>query len=163
MSNGMKNRWIIAGITAVSFLAGAAAAEEHSYNPMKWMRKTPAPTASQQLAGNSDLEKKLTTELQAVLPPRTTLRNACDQFKALDDCVAALHVSRNLTIKFNCLKWDVNGTKPAGDVKSCEEPYRQKGMSLSRAIRELKPDADARNEAKNAEKRAREDIKDASS
>jgi hypothetical protein len=36
-------------------------------------------------------------------------------------------------------------------------------MSLDRAIRELKPDANARTESKNAEKRAREDIKDASS
>ncbi len=159
----MNKRWIIAGIAGVSFLAGAAAAAEHSNNPIKWMKRTPAPTASQQLAGNSDLEKKLTTELQAALPPRATLRNACDQFKGLDDCVAALHVSRNLKIKFNCLKWDVNGVKPAGDVKSCEEPSRQKGMSLSRAIRVLKPDADAKNEAKTAEKRAREDIKDASS
>ncbi len=36
-------------------------------------------------------------------------------------------------------------------------------MNLSKAIRVLKPDADARGEAKNAEKRASEDIKDASS
>jgi hypothetical protein len=163
MVNNMKRRWILAGIVGVSFLAGAAAAAQHSYNPIKWMKRTPAPTASQQLAGNTDLEKKLTTELQAVLPPRTTLRAACEQFKGLDDCVAALHVSRNLVIKFNCLKWDVNGLKPSGDVKSCEAPAREKGMSLSRAIRELKPDADARGEAKSAEKRAREDIKDASS
>ena len=163
MNNGMKNRLIIVGIVGVTVLAGAAAAAEHSYNPIKWMKRTPAPTASQQLAGNSDLEKKLTVELQAALPPRTSLRIACEQFRGLDDCVAALHVSRNLTIKFNCLKWDVNGLKPSGDVKTCEEPSRQKGMSLSRAIRELKPDADARSEAKSAEKRAREDIKDASS
>jgi hypothetical protein len=72
-------------------------------------------------------------------------------------------VSRNLKIKFNCLKWDMTGMKPTGDIKSCEAPSREKGMSLSRAIRELKPDADARTEAKNAERRAREDIKDASS
>lgn len=159
----MNKKWNIAGIVGVTVLAAAATAAEHSYNPIKWMKRTPAQTASQQLAGNSDLEKKLTTELQAALPPRTSLRNACEQFKTLDECVASLHVSRNLKIKFNCLKWDVNGVKPAGDVKTCEEPSRQKGMSLSRAIRELKPDADARSEAKSAEKRAREDIKDASS
>jgi hypothetical protein len=35
-------------------------------------------------------------------------------------------------------------------------------MDLSKAIRELKPDANSRTEAKTAEKRAREDIKDAS-
>jgi hypothetical protein len=163
MDNRMKNRWILAGIVGASFLAGTAGAAEHSYNPIKWMKRAPAPTASQQLAGNTDLEKKLATELQAVLPARTSLKDACAQFKELEGCVAALHVSRNLVIKFNCLKWDLNGTKPAGDVKSCEAPSRVKGMSLSRAIRDLKPDADARGEAKSAEKRAREDIKDASS
>lgn len=163
MDNSMKNRWIIAGIVGISFLAGATTAAEHSFNPIKWIKKDPAPTASEQLAKNSDMEKKLTTELQAELPPRTSLKNACEQFKALDDCVATLHVSRNLKIKFNCLKWDVNGTKPAGDVKSCEAPARDRGMSLRTAIRVLKPDADAKNEAKSAERRAKEDIKDASS
>jgi hypothetical protein len=159
----MKNRWIIVGIAGVSVLAGAARACEHSYNPIKWFKKKPAPTASEQLAGNSEMEKKLTTQLQAELPSRARLRDVCEQFKGLDECVAGLHVSRNLKIKFNCLKWDVTGMKPAGDIKSCEAPSREKGMSLSRAIRELKPDADARTEAKNAERRAREDIKDASS
>lgn len=159
----MKNRWIIVGILGVSVLAGTARAAEHSYNPIKWFKKRPAPTASQQLAGNSEMEQKLTTQLQAELPSRTRLRDACAQFKGLDECVAGLHVSRNLKIKFNCLKWDMTGMKPAGDIKSCEAPSREKGMSLSRAIRELKPDADARTEAKNAERRAREDIKDASS
>jgi hypothetical protein len=159
----MKNRWIIVGIVGVSVLAGAARAAEHSYNPINWFKKKPAPTASQQLAGNSEMEKKLTTQLQAELPSRTRLRDACAQFKGLDECVAGLHVSRNLGIKFNCLKWDLTGMKPTGDIKSCEAPSREKGMSLSRAIRELKPGTDARTEAKNAERRAREDIKDASS
>jgi hypothetical protein len=159
----MKKRWIIIGIVGVSVLAGAARAGERSYNPMKWFKKEPAPTASQQLAANSGMEKKLTTQLQAVLPPRTSLKDACAQFKGLDECVASLQVSHNLGIKFNCLKWEVTGMKPAGDIKSCEAPSREKGMSLSRAIRELRPGTDARTEAKNAERRAREDIKDASS
>jgi hypothetical protein len=162
----MKKRWIIwiiAGIVGCGVLAGAARAWEHSYNPIKWIKRAPAPTAGQQLAGNRELEKKLSTELKAELPPRTTLKDACAQFKGLDECVASLLVSHNLKIKFNCLKWDVTGTKPAGDIKSREAPWREKGISLSRAISELKPDADARTEAKNAEKRAREDIKDSSS
>ena len=162
----MKKRWIIwiiVGIVGCGVLAGAVRAGEHSYNPIKWIKKAPAPTASQQLAGNSELEKKLTTGMKAELPPRATLKDACTQFKSLDGCVASLLVSHSLKIKFNCLKWDVTGTKPAGDIKSCEAPPREKGVSLSKAISLLKPDAEARTEAKNAEKRAREDIKDASS
>jgi hypothetical protein len=158
----MKNRWIIVGIAAVSVLLGAAGTAAHSYNPLKWIKKGPSPTASEQLAANKEEEKKLSLQLQAVLPPRTILKDACAGFKNLNDCVAALHVSHNLAIKFNCLKWSVTGAKPAGDVKSCAAPSKDKAMDLSKAIRELKPDVNSRIEAKNAEKRAREDIKDAS-
>ena len=158
----MKNRWIIVGIAAASVLLGAAGTAAHSYNPLKWIKKGPSPTASEQLAANKEEEKKLSLQLQAVLPPRTTLKDACAGFKNLNECVSALHVSHNLTIKFNCLKWDMTGAKPAGDVKSCAAPSKDKAMDLSKAIRELKPDAHSRTEAKTAEKRAREDIKDAS-
>jgi len=158
----MKNRWIIVGIAAVSVLLGAAGTAAHSYNPIKWIKKGPSPTASEQLAANKEEEKKLSLQLQAVLPPRTTLKDACAGFKDLNECVAALHVSHNLSIKFNCLKWDMTGAKPAGDVKSCAAPSKDKAMDLSKAIRELKLDAHSRTEAKNAEKRAREDIRDAS-
>jgi hypothetical protein len=71
-------------------------------------------------------------------------------------------VSHNLNIKFNCLKWDLIDAQPSGDVKSCSAPASGKEMSLSKAIRVSKPEANARTEARNAEKRAREDIKDAS-
>jgi len=158
----MKNRWIIVGIAGVSVLLGAAAAAAHSYNPIKWIKKGQSPTASEQLAANKEEEKKLSLQLQAVLPPRTSLKDACAGFKNLNDCVAALHVSHNLNIKFNCLKWDVTGAKPAGVVKSCAPPSNDRAMDLSKAIRVLKPDANSRTEAGNAEKRAREDIKDAS-
>ena len=158
----MKNKWIIVGVAGVGVLFGGAVTAARSYNPIKWIKKGPSPTASEQLAANKEEEKKLSLQMQAALPPRTSLKDACAGFKKLDDCVAALHVSHNLDIKFNCLKWDVTGGKPAGDVKSCEAPWRDKAMDLSKAIRVLKPDANARTEAKNAEKRAREDIKDAS-
>ncbi len=158
----MKNKWIIVAVAALSVLLGGAATAAHSYNPIKWIKKAPSPTASEQLAANKDQEKKLSLQLQAVLPPRTNLKDACAGFKTLGDCVAALHVSHNLTIKFNCLKWDVIGAKPLGDVKSCSAPSNDKAVDLSKAIRTLKPAANSRTEAKTAEKRAREDIKDAS-
>ena len=143
-------------------LLGAAGAAASSYNPLKWIKKSPSPTASEQLAANKDEERKLSLQLQAVLPPRTSLKDACAGFRSLNDCVATLHVSHNLTIKFNCLKWDVTGGKPAGDVKSCAGPSNDRAMDLSKAIHVLKPDVNSRAQAKSAEKRAREDIKDAS-
>lgn len=159
----MKNKWMVIAAVGIGALLGASGAAARSYNPVKWIKKTPGPTASQQLASNKEEEKKLTLQLQALLPSRTTLKDACTPFKSLEDCVAALHVSRNLKIKFNCLKWDMTAARPNGDVKSCEAPPRDKALPLTNAIRVLSPDANAKAEAKSAEKRAREDIKDASS
>ncbi|HWN75170.1 MAG TPA: hypothetical protein VNO13_05450, partial [Candidatus Udaeobacter sp.] len=78
-----------------AILLGAATAAARSYNPMKWIKK---PTASQELAANSAEEKALTLQLQALLPARTTLKDACTLFKTLDDCAASLHASSNLQI-----------------------------------------------------------------
>ena len=156
----MKNRWIIAGLIAALVVLGAAKAAAQSYNPIHWIKK--GPTASEQLAANREQSKKLASQLQALLPPRTKLEDACTAFRQLNECVAALYVSRNLKIKFNCLKWDVTGVQPGGsNVTSCRAPEDGKALSLAKAIRTLKPEADAKAEAKNAEKRAQEDIKDA--
>jgi hypothetical protein len=156
----MKNRWITSGLIAALVLLGAAKAAAQSYNPIHWIKK--GPTASEQLAANSEQSKKLASQLQALLPPRTKLEDACTAFRQLNECVAALYVSRNLKIKFNCLKWDVTAVQPgSGNVTSCRAPEDGKALSLAKAIRTLKPEADAKIEAKNAEKRAQEDIKDA--
>lgn len=152
----MKYKLLIISGTAASLLLGAAATAARSYNPMKWIKK---PTASQQLESNSKAEKDLTMQLQALLPAHTTMKDACTAFKTLEDCVASLHASSTLQIKFNCVKWDVTAVRPSGDVKSCEAP--PKALALSQAIRGLKPDVTAKAEAKNAEKSAREDIKNA--
>src|SRR6184192_4744845 len=159
----MKNKWFFVGAAGVSILLGATGAAARSYNPLKWIKKNPGPTANEQLAANKEEERKLTLQLQALLPPKITLRDACSGFLSLEDCVAALHVSRNLKLKYNCLKWDITAARPSGDVKSCEAPPGDKALSLMKAIRVLNPDADAKAEAKTAERRAREDIKDATS
>jgi hypothetical protein len=158
----MKNNWIIAGLVAALVFLGAANAAAQSYNPIHWIKK--GPTASEQLAANGEQSKKLASQLQALLPPRMKLEDACASFRQLSDCVAALHVSHNLKIKFNCLKWDVTGVQPgSGNVSSCSAPEGGKAVSLAKAIQLLKPTADARAEAKSAERRAHEDIKDAES
>ncbi|PYU15015.1 MAG: hypothetical protein DMG37_05990 [Acidobacteria bacterium] len=159
----MKNKWFFVGVAGVSILLGATGAAARSYNPLKWIKRNPGPTANEQLAANKEEERKLTLQLQALLPPKITLRDACSGFLSLEDCVAALHVSRNLKLKYNCLKWDITAARPAGDVRSCEAPPRNKPLSLDKAIHILNSDVDARAQAKSAQRRAREDIKDASS
>jgi hypothetical protein len=159
----MKNKWIIVGLAGMGVFLCSEGAAALTYNPLKLIKRNPGPTASEELAANSKEADKLATQLQALLPPRTKLKDACSGFKSLGECVAALYASHNLKIKFNCLKWDLTNVQPSGDVKSCSAPDSGKAMSLSKAIRAMKPDADAKPEAKSAEKRAREDIKDASS
>jgi hypothetical protein len=50
----------------------------------------------------------------------------------------------------------------SADISSCKATG-DKAMSLSKAIHALKPDADAKGEAKNAEKQAHDDLKGAGS
>jgi hypothetical protein len=132
------------------------------YNPAKLFKRDPK-SANDQLASDGDLEVKLTHQLQAqgILAADKNLRDACSAFKYLDDCVASLRVSHSLKIEFTCLKWDVTGAKPKPVADSCAGPAGGKAMGLYRAIDLLKPDSNARAEAKEALRKAGDDIKDA--
>jgi hypothetical protein len=133
------------------------------YNPLKLLHRGPN-SANDQLAANGNLEARLTHQLQVqgILPPGKDLQNACSAFKELADCVASLRLSHTLQINFSCLKWDVTGVKPKPVADSCAGPAGGKAMNLYRSIDLLKPDSDAKSEANNALRRARENIKDAS-
>lgn len=133
-------------------------------NPIRWIRKYPR-TASEQLAANGELEKKLTAQLQrlGLILAGADLKNTCSAFRSLEDCVAAIHASHTLGLVFDCLKYDVTGVYVSSGKSSCAGPPGGKAMSLAAAIRLLKPDADARSEAQNAQRKARDAINDASS
>ncbi|HEY6250649.1 MAG TPA: hypothetical protein VI685_11870, partial [Candidatus Angelobacter sp.] len=89
-------------------------------------------------------DSKLAAKLQKLLPTNgPNINEACDGFKKLGDCVSAIHASNNLAIPFVDLKAKVTG-------KGAE--------SLEKAIRELKPDVDAKAEKKKAYKQAERDI-----
>lgn len=132
----------------------------HSLNPIKWVKKDPKP-ASDQLDAKTEQNKKLTASLQAqgVLAANTDAKSACETFKALEECVAALHASKNLGVDFNCLKSNLTGVQTGADMSSCKGSAGDKSMSLSKAIHAMKPDADAKTESKNAEKQAKDDLK----
>ncbi len=74
----MKYKILFLGAAGAAILLGAVTVAARSYNPMKWIKK---PTASQELAANSAEEKTLALQLQALLPARTTLKDACTLFK----------------------------------------------------------------------------------
>jgi len=76
-------------------------------------------------------------------------KTACDGFKNLGQCVAAAHVAKNLDIPggFDALKAKVTGTG---------------SISLGKAIEQLSPNANAKSQAKKANKQADNDMKESS-
>jgi hypothetical protein len=86
---------------------------------------------------------KLSSKLDSLLPSGTTAQQACSGFKNLGECVAAIHVSKNLGITFDDLKAKMTGAS---------------AESLGKSIHDLKPDADAKAEVAKAKKQAKEDL-----
>jgi hypothetical protein len=142
--------------------AGASAATGSSVplNPIKWVKKDPK-NSSDAATTRSDMEKKLTPSLQTqgVLAANATATDACAPFSALDGCLAALHASHNLGVDFNCLRAGVTGVHTNADLSGCKAPEGEKAESLSKAIHQLKPDANAKQATKDAEQQAKDDLK----
>jgi hypothetical protein len=93
------------------------------------------------LAGNPNLSSRL----QPLLPPNTTLGVAAAGFKNQGQFIAALHVSHNLNVPFDQLKTEMV----------------TKHDSLGSAIRDLRPDLDSKavsNNVKLAEHQAKTDL-----
>jgi hypothetical protein len=104
------------------------------------------------LQKNSHLDSALTNALsKASVPvPGNDLQSACSGFKNLGQCVAALHVAKNLDIPggFDALKAKMTGTG---------------AVNLGKAIQQLDPNVKAKAESKKANKQAKQDIKTAQS
>jgi len=86
---------------------------------------------------------KLSSKLDSLLPKGTTAQQACSGFKNLGQCVAAIHVSHNLGISFDDLKAKMTGAN---------------SESLGKTIHDLKPDVNAKAEAKKGQKQADQDL-----
>jgi hypothetical protein len=177
----MKRQWIaLAAFTVgISLSALGAAAQgpqgvgageaarsnaSPSYNPINWLKKKPR-TATETLDANANQNAKLTSKLQTqgLLPASADLKDTCSTFKDLSDCVAALHAGHNLGLDFNCLKSKVTGVQTGVDMSSCTSATDGKPVSLSKAIHALKADANAKAEAKNAEKQSSDDLRESGS
>jgi hypothetical protein len=171
----MKKQWIaLVGVTlGISLIplrsaaqgpqgtgAGEAArAAAPNRNPIEWVKKKPL-TATETLDANSNQSVKLTSRLrtQGLLPANVGLKDACETFGDLGECVAALHAGRNLGLDFRCLKSKVTGVQTSDGVSSCTRVTDGKPMNLSKAIHALQPGADAKTEANHAERQSRDDL-----
>jgi hypothetical protein len=140
----------------------AGASSSHSYNPTKWFGKKDKAAAN---VAPDELDKKLEAKLREaqVLAPDVLLKDVCRNFVERGECVAALRSSHSLGINFDCLKASMSGIRTDAAASSCRMPPDDKPLNLSKAIRLLKPDGDAKSAARDAENAAREDMKNAGS
>ncbi len=145
--------------------AGAAGAagggsSSHSYNPLKWIGKKDAKPTGDSPVSNAELDQKLETKLRAmqVLSADTTLKQACVNFLKRVDCLVALHASHNVGLNFECVKSNVTGVRVGTDTSSCRMPAGDKPLSLAKTIKLLKPDADGKSAAKDAESVAKQEL-----
>lgn len=153
-----------AGVGA-SVAAGGGSSSSHSLNPLKLFGKKEAKPAADANAptANDELDRRLETKLRAqqVLAQDAALKDACVKFLQRVDCLAALHASHNLGLKFECVKSNVTGVRVDGDTSACRMPDGDKPLSLAKTIKLLKPDANAKAAAKDAESVAKQELKEA--
>jgi hypothetical protein len=150
------------GATQAAASSSSGSGSSHSLNPIKWIKKDKSDKSSANSAPSTDQNKRLTALLQqnGVLPKDGDVSTSCSTFKNLSDCVAALHASHNVGLDFNCVRADVTGVQTSADLSGCKGPIGDKAVSLQDALKRLKPEADAKAEAKNAEKQAKDDLKE---
>jgi hypothetical protein len=101
---------------------------------------------------NGKLNTSLTNALAkgGISVPGGNLQSACSGFKTLGQCIAAMHVAKNLDIPggFDALKDKMTGTN---------------AVSLGKAIQQLSPNAKTKAESKKASKQANHEISAAES
>ena len=144
--------------------AGGGSSSSHSYNPLKWIGKKDAKPSGDSPTINAELDQKLEAKLRAmqVLSVDTTLKDACVNFLQRVDCLAALHASHNVGLNFECVKSNVTGVR-VGTDSACRMPAGDKPLTLTKTIKLLKSDADAKGAAKDAETVAKQELAQAGS
>lgn len=111
-------------------------------------RGTISSGSSTKVLDNSHVTTALTNALtkSGITIPGGDLKTTCSTFKNLGQCIAALHVAKNLNLTFTDLQ-----TKMGSE-------------SLGKAIQDLGgPNVNAKSETKKANKQANQDLQDATS
>jgi hypothetical protein len=134
------------GLAAFAYAGGpedqAGAAQPSSAEQPSMPSTDPAtqsdPSATAQSSGSTSRR----TRLAAIVPAGMSAQEACAGFRSVDECVATLHASQNLSIPFPDLKSRVTS-----------------GAKLGTAIHQLKPDANVKAEVRKAEEQARSDTR----
>ena len=120
-----------------------------------------APTSSQKigdvLSKNPAIGQKIMDLTHA-----QSATDACTGFKNIGQCIAAAHVSNNISgLNFYCMRLAMTGTPlPSGSTINCNLPTAFKtGVSLGKAIQTFEPQADTKAETKKANTETEQDLK----
>jgi hypothetical protein len=144
--------------------SGAAEAQQNSsrgieqYNPMRLLKKdSQVPLTAEERAR---AEQKLTPALQSqgLLAAKMSATEACEPFVSLEGCLAALHASHSVGINFICVRAVETGVNTTSDVSGCKAMDSDRAYPLQKTIQILKPDANAKQAAKDAELQAKNDL-----
>jgi len=128
------------------------AGESHEGSPSAETGHASSMAASTNPGNVLDHNSHLSTKLEGLLGlsgPNAlqTLKTDASGFKNFGQFIAAVHVSHNLGIPFSALQAKMTGPN---------------AVSLGKAIQELKPDTDAKSEAKKATKQANDEMNETS-
>jgi hypothetical protein len=123
---------------------------------------TNAPTSSQKISDVLSKNPAIGDKIVTLTGDKNGAADACTGFKNLGQCVAAAHVSKNISgLNFYCMRLAMTGTPlPSNSNITCNLPSSFKGpVSLGKAIQTFDPQADSTTETKKAKTETQQDLK----
>jgi hypothetical protein len=120
------------------------------------------PTSSQKISDVLSKNPAIGDKIMALTGDSTGAADACTGFRNIGQCIAAAHVSKNVSgLNFYCMRLAMTGTAlPANSTITCNLPANFKpGVSLGKAIQTFDPQADSTTETKKAKTETQQDLK----
>ena len=121
-----------------------------------------APTSSQKISDVLSKNPAIGDKIMALTGDSKGAADACSGFKNIGQCIAAAHVSKNVSgLNFYCMRLAMTGTAlPANSNITCNLPANFKpGVSLGKAIQTFDPQADTKTETNKAATETQKDLK----
>ena len=123
---------------------------------------TSAPTSTQKISHVLAKNPVIGQKIVDLTGDSKGAADACTGFKNIGQCIAAAHVSKNISgLNFYCMRLAMTGTAlPPNSNISCNLPSTFKpGVSLGKAIQTFDPQADTKAETKKATTESQQDLK----
>lgn len=124
--------------------------------------KGSAPTSSQKISDVLSKNPAIGDKIVTLTGDKNGAADACTGFKNIGQCIAAAHVSKNISgLNFYCMRLAMTGTAlPPNSNISCKLPTNFKsGVSLGKAIQAFDPQVDTKTETKKATTETEQDLK----